>query len=235
MDHAVSQAQPLIDQELDFTPARFALADDDVDVMLFEPLQSLGELGGSEIEQLAIDARPAIAQASRPGDYFFVESFPAPHDGAENHHFFAAVRAGNPIKNLAAAQRADLPPALNAVLFADLRVEQTQIVINLRDRRDGRILSPLAEPLLDSDGGWNAGKQIDVRLRHDLKKLPRVSGKAVEVAPLSFRVNDVESQRRFARPAQAGDDHELISRDVEADIFEIVLLGADNSNGVLFR
>src|SRR6516164_794148 len=120
MDHAVSQAQPLIDQELDFTHARFALADDDVDVMLFEPLQSLGELGGSEIQQLAIDARPTIAQASRAGDYFLVESFPAPHDGAENHHFFAAVRAGNPIKNLAAAQRADLPAALDAVLFADL-------------------------------------------------------------------------------------------------------------------
>jgi hypothetical protein len=60
---------------------------------------------------------------------------------------------------------------------------------------------PSAELLLDSDGGRNAGKQIDVRLRHNLKKLPGISGKAVEVAPLSFRVNDIESQRGFARPA----------------------------------
>ena len=106
-------------------------------------------------------------------------------------------------------------------------------MIDLGDRRDGRILSALAEPLLDGDGGRNAGEQIDVRLRHDLKKLPRVSGKAVDVTALAFRVDDIEGQRGLSGPAQAGDDHEAISGDVEADIFKIVLFGADYGNGVL--
>src|SRR4030095_10370841 len=233
MDHAVSQALSLILQDLAVTPTCFPFAYDDVDVMLFKPLQPLRELRRPQVTQLAIDACAAISQPSRAGYHFFVKTFSPPHDGAKNQHFFAAVGAGHPIKDLAAAQRADLPPTLDAVLLADLRVKQTQIVIDLGDRRDGRILSTLAEPLLDGDGGRNAGEQIDVRLRHDLKKLARVSGKAVDVTALAFPVDDVEGQRGLSRPAQTGDDHEAISGDVEADIFKVVLFGADYGNGVL--
>jgi hypothetical protein len=163
-----------------------------------------------------------------------VETFSPPYDGAKNQHFFAAIGTGHPVEDLAAAQRADLPAALDAVLLADFRVKQTQIVIDLGDRRDGRILSALAEPLLDGDRGGNAGEQIDVRLRHDLQKLARVCGKAVDVTPLAFRVDDVEGQRGLSRPAETGDDDELITGNLEVNILEIVLLRADDRNGVLF-
>src|SRR5262245_41953042 len=107
-------------------------------------------------------------------------------------------------------------------------------MIDLRHRGNGRFLATLAEPLLDSDCRRYAGEEIDVRLRHDLKKLPSVRRKAVDITPLAFRVDDVEGQRGFSRATQAGDDHEKVSRDVEADILKVVLLGADDSNGVIF-
>ena len=116
-------------------------------------------------------------------------------------------------------QRVNLPAALDAVLFADLGVEQAQVMINLRNRGDRRFFAALAEPLLDGDGRRYAGDIVDVRPRHHFEKLPRVSGKAVDVAALSFGVDDIEGQRRFSRTAEAGEDHEAVARNVQADIF----------------
>src|SRR5262245_5153445 len=234
MNHAVPNSEPLIYERFHLASARFRLADHDVDVMFFKPLQPLGELRRSEVEQFTVDPCPAVSQPSRAGDHFLVETFAPAHDGAQDHHLFTAIGTTDAVENLTATEGANLPAALNAVLFSDFGVKEPQVVIDLLHGCNGRFLTPLAAPLLDGDRRRYAGEQIDVGLRHDLKKLPCVRGKAIDVTPLTFRVDDVESQRGFSRAAQAGDDHETVSRDVKADVLKVVLLGADNSNGIIF-
>ena len=60
--------------------------------------------------------------------------------------------------------------------------------------------------LIDGDGRRNALDALDIGLVHPVEKLPRVGGKAFDVPPLTFRVENVEGQRRFSRPAHARDD-----------------------------
>ena len=105
-------------------------------------------------------------------------------------------------------------------------------MIDFRHRGDGGFFAALAKPLLDGHGRRNAGDVVDVGPRHHFEKLARVSGKTVDVAALPFGVNDIEGQRGFSRTAQAGKNHEAVARNVDADIFEIVFLGADDGDGV---
>ncbi len=54
MDHAVSQAQPLLHQRLDLPPSDLALADDDVDIVLAEasPVTQCPAIGGTSTFQM---------------------------------------------------------------------------------------------------------------------------------------------------------------------------------------
>ena len=219
MDDAVAQTQPLIDQSFDLAAAGLGFADDDVDVVFFEALQAVGQLRRAQVDELAVDARAPITEAARAGDHFLVKTFAAAHDGAQDHDFFAAIGAADPIEDLTARQRVNLPAALDAVLFADLGIEQAQVMINLGDSRHRRFFAALAEPLFDGDGRRDAGDIVDVRPRHHFEKLARVSRQTVDVAALSFGVDDIESKRRLSRTAESGEDYEAVTRNVQADVF----------------
>src|SRR4029453_3879918 len=208
MNHAIANAEPLIHQRFNLASACFRLADHDVDVMLLKPPQALGELRSPEVEQLAVDTSSAITQPSRAGDHFLMETFAPAHDWAQYHHLFAEIGTTDAIEDLAGTEGPNCATALDTMLFSDFRIEQPQVVIDLRHRGNGRFLATLAEPLLDGDRRRYPGKQIKIRLSHDLKKRPRVRRKGGNVTPLSFRVDGVKGQGGFSRAAQAGDDHE---------------------------
>src|ERR1051325_1326297 len=137
MDDSISKAQPVIDHRFGLAAAAFRLTDHNIDVVFLEPLQALRELRRTEVCQSAVDARAAIAETACAGDHFFVKSLPTADDRTQNHHVLAAVGTRDAVENLASAERTDLAPTLDAVLFADLRVEQAQIMVDLRHGRNG--------------------------------------------------------------------------------------------------
>jgi hypothetical protein len=49
---------------------------------------------------------------------------------------------------------------------------------------------------------------------------------------LSFRVNRIESQGRLAGTGEAGDYSEAIARDVDVDVFEVVLARASYTDAI---
>ena len=63
---------------------------------------------------------------------------------------------------------------------------------------------------------------IDIRLFHLLQELARVGGERFEIAPLPFGVKRIEGERGFSRPGDAGDDDQLVARNFQIDVFEIV-------------
>ena len=72
---------------------------------------------------------------------------------------------------------------------------------------------------------------IDVRLLHHLEKLPRIGGERFHIAALALGIDGVERERRLARARQAGEHHELVARDREVDVLEIVLARAAHRDG----
>ena len=77
------------------------------------------------------------------------------------------------------------------------------------------------------------GDQVHVRLFQLLDELPRIGRHAVEKTALAFREEHIESERRFARAAQTGDDDHLVARDLERDVLEIVLARAVDGDGMI--
>src|SRR6185503_6360397 len=208
MNDAVAQAQALIDHRLGLAPAGLGFPDHNVDIVLFESFEAAGEFGGAQVHELAVDARAAVTQTARAGNDFLVKTLTAAHDGTQHQDFFAAVGTADAVEDLAARQGMNLPAALHAMLLADLRIKQPQVVIDLRHRGHGGFFAALAEPLLDGDRRRDAGDIVDIGPRHDFKKLARIGREAVDVAALSFGVNDIEGEGRLSRAAETCKNHE---------------------------
>ena len=86
--------------------------------------------------------------------------------------------------------------------------------------------------LLDGYGRGQPFDMIDVRFFHHGQELTRIGRQRLDVAPLSFRVEGVEGQRRLAGAGQARDDDEFVARDVQIDAAKIVRAGAANRNRI---
>jgi hypothetical protein len=67
---------------------------------------------------------------------------------------------------------------------------------------------------------------VDVGLLHQLQELARIGRQRLDIAALALGVDGVEGQRGFARARQPGEHHQLVARDVDVDVLEIVLARA---------
>ena len=86
--------------------------------------------------------------------------------------------------------------------------------------------------LLDRNGRRQALDQVHVGLVHQLQELPRVGGQALHVAALAFGIQRVKGQARLARAAQSGDDHQLVARNIEVDILQVVGPGTADADAL---
>ena len=100
--------------------------------------------------------------------------------------------------------------------------EQTQIIVNLRRRRDSRPRIAGGVLLLDGNGRCNAVDQVDIRLFDAFQKLPRIRGQRFDVSPLPFRINGVKSELGLPRTRNPGDHGQLAVGQIAVDVFEIV-------------
>ena len=158
----------------------------------------------------------ALARLHERGEHAhapaFREHLDAPRDGGGGLRFHGAV-------------------AVRAVLHAELREEQAQKVIHLGDCGDGGFPSAARDALLDGDARRQAGDAIHVGLLKLLDELPRVRRHHIEEAPLPLGKKQIERERAFPRSAEAGDDHELIARDGEGDVLQVVLARSVDADG----
>ena len=137
--------------------------------------------------------------------------------GAQDLKLRAFRQAANGIHHLLDGLRRDFFAALKAEGASDAGKQQTQIVVNLRHGADGGSRIVAGALLLDGNGRRQAFDRIDVGLAHLFKELPGIGRERFDIPSLAFGVDRVEGQRRLARPAQAGDDDELVARDLDID------------------
>ncbi len=128
--------------------------------------------------------------------------------------------------------RRDGRAVVDAMLQAELHVQQPQEVPDLGRGRD-RALAPAArQPLLDRDGRRNAVHRIDFRAAGRLHDRARIRIQRFEVTALPFMEQDVERERRLAGTGHAGDHVELAVRDVDVERLQVVLTCIDDPHDV---
>ena len=183
--------------------------------------------------QYAVDAGADESLAGELFEILLVFAFSAAHDGREDHDALALRDGEDLLQDLLAALARDLDAASGAMGDADGRIEDAQVIVNFGDCADRRARAAVGGFLLDGDGGAEAIDGIDFGALHLIEKLARVGGEGFDVAALSFGVDGVEGERGFAGAAKSGDDGEGVARDLDVDIFEIVLACA--VHGDLFQ
>ena len=78
----------------------------------------------------------------------------------------------------------------------------------------------------DRDRRRNPINAFGRRLVQSLEKLPCVSGEALDVPALTFRIQRVKGKAGLAAAADAADDHQLAVGNVKVDLLQVVDLNA---------
>jgi hypothetical protein len=86
--------------------------------------------------------------------------------------------------------------------------------------------------VLDRDRGREPLDRVDLGLLHLLEELPGVRRQRLDVAALAFGIDRVEGERRFTGAREPGDHDELVARDLEVDVLEVVLAGAADDDPI---
>ena len=79
--------------------------------------------------------------------------------------------------------------------------------------------------LLDGNRRGQSFDQIHIRLVHALQKLARIGRQAFHITPLAFGIQSIKRQTGFARAGQTGDHHQLVARNIEVYVFQVVGAG----------
>ena len=148
------------------------------------------------------------------------------HDRRQHREALPLGELQHPIDHLLNRLRGDRLTAVPAVDRPDARPEQPQVVVDLRRRSHGRARVARAGLLLDGDRRRQPLDRVDVGLVHLVEELARVGRQRLDVAALPLGVERVERQRRLPRTRQPRDHHQLVARDLDVDVLEVVLARA---------
>ncbi|MPM86728.1 hypothetical protein SDC9_133819 [bioreactor metagenome] len=109
-------------------------------------------------------------------------------------------------------------------------VKQPQVIVDFGHRGDGGARVAARGALLDGNRRRQSFDVIDLGLLEPVEKLPGVGRKALDIAALSLGIKRIEGERRLAGTGQPGDDHQLVARDFDVDVFEVVLACAPDDD-----
>jgi hypothetical protein len=200
-------------------------------------LGGLRELGHRvDLVDRAVDAHAHEALRAELDEQLRLFALAIDHHGREDHQLRVLGHGERRVHHLRDGHRRELLVRMvGAVRIADARVEQAQVVVDLRDGANRRARVVRGGLLLDRDGRRQALDEVDVGLLHQLQELPGVRGQRLDVAALALGVERVEGERALARAGQARDHDQPVARQVEIEVLEVVracAADADEIHGV---
>ena len=167
-----------------------------------------------------------IAVLEELGELLAVLALAPAHDRRQQIEPRALGQRQDAVDHLRDGLALDRQPGRGRIGHADARPQQPHVVVDLGDGADGRARVARGGLLLDRDRGREAVDLVDVRLLHHLQELARIGGERLHVAALAFGIDGVEGERGFARARQAGEHHQLVARNLDVDVLEVVLARA---------
>ena len=194
--------------------------DDHLDGVVLVPGESAA---AAEIDDLAVDPGPRVALLRQLLEHPVVLALAAADHGREHLEPGAFGQLEDAVDDLLRRLARDHPSALGAVRHADARVEQPEVVVDLGDGADGGSRVARRRLLVDRDRRRQALDEVDVGLVHLPEELARVRRQRFDIAALSLRIDRVECQRRLPRTREPGEDDQLVARQLEIDVAQVVL------------
>ena len=185
-----------------------------------------------DLVERAVDFDALIAALHEFGEFLAVLAFAAAHDRRQEINPRAFGQRQDAVDHLRDGLALDRQTRRRRIGHADAGPEQPHIIVDFGDGAHRRARIARGGFLLDGNGRRQAVDLIDVRLLHHFQELPCVSGKAFDIAALALGIDRIEGERGLARSGQAGEDHKLVARNVEIDVFEIVLARAADGDDV---
>ena len=176
-----------------------------------------------DFDQLTVDVRANESLTPNGLEQLAELALSLLHERRANFEPGVGRPAQNDVGDLGGALSLHGPPAVRTMRRPRASPEQTQIVVDLRDRSDGRAGIVPRRLLLDRDRRRQPLDGVNVGLFHEAEKLPRIRGQRLDVSALSFGVDRVEGKRRLARARQAGHDRQPVAGDRHVDVAEVVL------------
>ena len=114
--------------------------------------------------------------------------------------------------------------------LADAGVEEFQVFVDLGAGAHGGARVVRVHLLFDGDGGREACDALHIGLIESAHELPCIGTQALHITTLPFGIQGVERQGRLTRSRQAGDDHQLVLRNLQTDAFQVVDLRIADGN-----
>jgi hypothetical protein len=156
-------------------------------------------------------------------------------DGERHHQSRVAGGGGAPrdlVGDAVGRVAPHRPRAAAAVELRGPREQQLQVVVQLGHRPDRRARGTHRIGLVDGDGRRDALDGVHLRLVHAVEELPRVRAERLHVAPLPLGEQRVEHQRALARARHPGHHDQLVDRQREVEVLEVVLARAADDDGL---
>ena len=176
---------------------------------------------------------PGIALPGEvPPDFVFGKAGRRPYPEADGRAL--AVRfAQQAVRDALRRVAAHLLPAAAAMEPGEARIQQLQVVVDLRHGADRGPGGADLVGLVHRDGGRDAVDPVRARPVHAVEELAGVGGEGLDVAALALGVHRVEGEGGLPGAADPGDDDELAQGKVEVEPFQVVLAGSADGDDAL--
>ncbi len=125
MNHSIPKAQPLVYHGLQSSPPGLNGTHHHIHIVLLVAFQSSHKRGGSKVDHHSVDPCSAVAELFSAGHHFLVKALASPHDGTEDGNVLSPVDAGDTVQDLTLGKGGDGAIALQAMLLAHFRIEQS--------------------------------------------------------------------------------------------------------------
>ena len=164
---------------------------------------------------VAVDADAHIAAPLCLFEHLLVSALLTAHHGRKELNTGLFRQGKQLIHHLVYGLALHLPTAVRAVWDADACVQETQVVVDLGHGAHGGTRVSVGALLVNGNRGGEAFYALHLRFLHLAEELSRIARERLHVSPLSLGVNRVKGQARLSRAREAGQNHKLISRDVD--------------------
>ncbi len=189
----------------------------------------------SELAHFAINARAHITPPAQVFDYFGMFTFLAANHGCQDHEPSALRPLAHLVDYLVHRLLGDGDVTVRAERPTHPRKEQAQIIVNLGHGADCGPRVATGGLLIYGNSWRQPLNAVHIGFIHLPKKLASVGGERLDIAALPLGIDGIESEGGLARTAESGDNDQLIARDVDIDILEIVLSGPPDRDIFLHR
>ena len=174
----------------------------------------------------AVDLDALKALLAQIQEFLAVFALAVAHDGGQQIGAGAFGHCHHGIDHVLHLLRGDRQAGRGRKRRADAGKQQPHVIVDLGDRADGRAGVFRGGLLFDGNGRGQSRDMVDIGLAHHVEELARIGRQRFHIPPLTFGIDGIEGEAGFARAGQAGDHHQLVARDADVHVFQIVLARA---------